>query len=36
MRKGGSASPKTMEYIGVEDNAINLARDLRDINVRQQ
>jgi hypothetical protein len=36
MRKGGSASPKTMKIYLLEDNAFHLARELRDINVRQQ
>ena len=35
MCKGGPASPKTRKA-GVEDNAIHLARDLRNITVREQ
>jgi hypothetical protein len=35
MRKGGSGSPQTMNH-RIEDNAIHLARELRDITVREQ
>ena len=35
MRKGGSACPKAMEIVPLEDNAIHLARELRDITVRR-
>jgi hypothetical protein len=36
VRKGGLPSPKTIKMHRVEANAIHLARELHDINVRQQ